>query len=154
VEAGAASPRSRIAIAAGGAIVLAILVVVIALASGGDAEDAGAAPDECIRKWNADPAAIGFGQHNFAGHGYDSALVTYLDRSGEQTGSADGLCAVLFPSRFLDPEARAAGAILAGHWRPISELPTIQLTRVAELQAIAAADANASLSATGKLAPL
>ena len=31
-----------------------------------------------MRAWNSDPAAVAFGRHNYSGHGYEGALVTYL----------------------------------------------------------------------------
>ena len=148
----------------GAAVVLAAIVVVVAGGGGGDDDGGGggderisaALPAECMEKWNADPAAIAFGRHNFRGHGYEAALVTYLTRAGEAAQSAEeGRCAVIFPARVLDPEPVAAGEIvLAEEWTPISVLPGVELDRVAELQAIAAGNPNTRLESSGRLAEL
>ncbi len=156
VESGGTLARGRIAIAVVVAVALAAIVAVVAGGGGGEERSAAAFPSECVDKWNSDPAAISFGRHNFNGHGYESALVTYLTRAGDERPSADeGSCAVIFPSRVLDLEPVAAGeVVLAGEWTPISVLPRIELNRVAELQAIAAEDPNTRLESTGDLSAL
>jgi hypothetical protein len=153
VEPGGAPARGRIAIAVGAAVVLAI-VAVVALAGGGGEEPRAEAPRECVRAWNSDAEAVAFGRHNYFGHGYQGALVTYLSEDAEEVDSAElGSCAVIFPAEALDPEPVAAGEVLrTGTWTPISELEGIELSRVGELQALAAGAPNASLADTGKLA--
>jgi hypothetical protein len=156
VEPGERSARGRIAIAVGAAAVLFVIVAVVALAGGGGDEARAEAPRECVRAWNSDPEAVAFGRHNRFGHGYEGALVTYLSEEAEEVESADlGLCAVIFPAEALDAEPIAAGEVLrAGTWTPISELEGVELSRVGELQALAAGAPNTSLADTGMLAEL
>jgi len=148
--------RHRIVIAAGAAVVLIAIVAVVALAGGGGDEERAEAPPECVRAWNSDPAAVAFGRHNYNGHGYEGALVTYLTDDAEEVDSAElGRCAVIFPAQALDPEPIAAGEVLrAGTWTPISELAGVELTRVGELQVLAAGAPNTRLASTGELAEL
>ncbi len=98
-----------------------------------------AAPKRCIDSWNRDQAALAYGRHNFSFHLYDGALVTYLTNDGREVGEGEGgLCAVIFPSKALDPEPFAAGQVLRGKlWFPISELEGMELSRLAELQVLA-----------------
>lgn len=155
MEASEAPARGRLAIAGGAAALLIVIVVIVALGSGGGDEPSAAAPPECVRAWNSDPAAVSFGRHNYTSHGYTGALVTYLTEEAEQTEAPDGLCAVIFPAQALDPEPIAAGEVLrAESWVPLSELRGVELTRVGELQVLAAGSPNASLSDAGKLAEL
>jgi hypothetical protein len=156
VEPGERSARGRIVIAVGAAAVLSAIVAVVALAGGGDGEGRAEAPPECVRAWNSDPAAVAFGRHNYFSHGYEGALVTYLSEDADEVDSAElGSCAVIFPAQALDPEPIAAGEVLkAGSWTPISELEGIELTRVGELQALAAGAPNMRLADTGELADL
>lgn len=154
----AANPRARIAIAAGAAVVLIAIVVVVSVASGGSADKRGvvAAAPRCLEAWNADPSARAYGRHNFTYHLYKGALVTFLDQAGAEVGQGEGgLCAVIFPSRVLDPEPIAAGQVLRGdRWLPISSLAGIALNRVAELQVLAAGAPNTTLDVRGVLAAL
>ena len=65
------------------------------------------------------------------------------------------MCAVVFPSRALDPEPFAAGQVLRGaRWVPLSTLPGVDLNRVAELQVTAADSPNTTLDVHGELAAL
>jgi hypothetical protein len=62
---------------------------------------------------------------------------------------------VIFPSKALDPEPFAAGQVLRGRlWFPISELQGMELSRLAELQVLAAGSPNTSLDVQGVLTPL
>jgi hypothetical protein len=152
-----ASPRARLAIALVAGVALAAIIVVVAIASGGDDDQAvAAAPTRCVEAWNSDEAARGYGRHNFNFHLYTGALVTFLSSDGlEVGGESGGLCAVIFPSEALDPEPVAAGQVLRKRiWVPISELEGIELTRVAELQALAAEAPNTTLDTGGSLTPL
>jgi hypothetical protein len=138
------------------AVVLGGTVVAVLALGGNDASsnhDAGAASDECIQAWNGDPAALSYGRHNFNFHRYTGALVTYLTPDAEEVGQGDGgVCAVIFPSRVLDPEPFAAGQVLqGGEWHPITDLKGIELARVAELQVDAAKGPNTTLDTRGKL---
>ncbi len=158
MEDGAESSRGRILIAAGAAVALAVVIVVIAVASGGgsDGRAAVAAPQRCVDAWNRDQAALAYGRHNFSFHLYTGALVTFLTNDGEEVDAGQGgLCAVIFPSEALDPEPPAAGQALRGKlWIPIAELDGMELSRLAELQALAAGSPNTTLDVQGTLAPL
>src|SRR5262245_13822299 len=104
----APAARGRILIALAAAVLLTAIVVVVAVASGGgdDKPVATAAPGRCIESWNTDQAARAYGRHNFSFHLYEGALVTFLTEQGDHVDSpaGDALCAVIFPSRALDPE--------------------------------------------------
>jgi hypothetical protein len=116
-----------------------------------------AADTACIKAWNADEAALAYGRHNFTFHLYEGALVTHLDADGDEVdaGAPGALCAVIFPSEALDAEPFAAGQVLrGGNWMPISSLDRVQLTRVAELQVLAAGQPNTTLDVEGALAAL
>ena len=157
-ESAAPSARARILIAVGAGVVLAAIIVVIAVASGGgsDGREAVAAPQRCIDAWNRDQAALAYGRHNFNFHQYEGALVTYLTEGGREVGEGEGgLCAVIFPSQALDPEPFAAGQVLRKDlWFPISELDGIELSRVGELQVLAAGSPNTTLDVQGELTAL
>jgi hypothetical protein len=150
--------KGRILIAAGMAIALTTIIIVVAVASGGGSTERRAidAPPGCVTAWNNDRAARAYGRHNFNFHRYTGALVTYLTPSAEEVGPEEGgLCAVIFPSRALDPEPFAAGQVLRrGRWLPISSLPEVELDRVAELQVTAAGAPNTRLDASGQLTAL
>lgn len=150
--------RARIALALAAALVLGGLVVAIGLARGGGGDSAALGPDPfCVRSWNSDPAATAYGRHNFNSHRYEGALVTFLDLAANELAAGEGgHCAVVFPSRALDPEPFAAGQVLIGsRWQSISLLEGVSTVRVAELQARAAGSGvNASLAASGRLAGL
>lgn len=144
--------------AIGAAVALIAIVVVVAVASGGgsDSREPVAADPECIEAWNDDPSARAYGRHNFSFHLYKGALVTFLDDAGEEVGPDEGgMCAVVFPSEVLDAEPFAAGQVLEGkRWSAISDLDEVALTRVAELQVLAAGSPNTTLDIQGVLAPL
>jgi hypothetical protein len=151
--------RARAAIVAGAAALLAAIVAIVALTGGsGDAEEraTGPPPERCVRAWNADQAALAYGRHNFNFHDYEGALVTYLDDAAREIAPGEGgRCAVVFPSQVLDAEPFAAGQVLDGRrWAPISQLPGVELTVVAELQVTAASAPNAALEDSGELGAL
>ena len=152
-----ANPRARIAIAAAAAVALIAIVVVVAVASGGGEErETVVADSQCIKDWNADESARAYGRHNFSFHLYTGALVTFLDDEGNEVGPGEGgSCAVIFPAKVLDAEPFAAGQVRPGHrWIPVSSLEGVQLTRVAELQVLAAGSPNTTLDVQGVLSPL
>lgn len=158
METQAGSQRSRIAIAIAAAVLLAAIVAIVA-ATGGSGEDERAvvpAPERCVEAWNADEAAATYGRHNFSFHKYEGALVTFLTEDAEEVGDGEGgLCAVIFPSQELDSEPVAAGQVLrVRDWAPISTLPGVELSRVAELQVDAAEAPNQALERTGLLTDL
>jgi hypothetical protein len=138
-------------------VVLLGVVVAVALGGGGGEPDRVALDPACVKAWNDDEAALAYGRHNFNFHDYEAALVTHLDAAAQEVpaDAEDALCAVIFPSRVLDPEPFAAGEVLRdGAWVAISELPGVELTRVAELQVEAAESPNAAIDGLGRLAEL
>ncbi|MGH2951542.1 MAG: hypothetical protein ACRDKX_05805 [Solirubrobacterales bacterium] len=144
---GKRDPRALVAVA--GAALLGLGVAAVVLFGGGS--DRPAAPQDCIRAWNANPSAVAYGIHNFGAHSYTDARVGRLDASAQAAGE-EGFCAVTFPSLSLDREPVAAGQLLQrGTWSPISNLDGVELTRVAELQAEAAGAPNAVLAPDGRL---
>jgi len=154
VDQEASEARGRLAIAGVAALILAATVVAVVALGGGDSDraTATAASPECIRAWNGDLAATSYGRHNFNFHDYTGALVTFLDQRGNEVAEDDGICAVVFPSKVLDPEPFAAGQVLRdGRWVPISSLGGVELERIGELQADAAQAPNTILDTTGKL---
>jgi hypothetical protein len=152
------SQRGRLLFAGAASALLAVIVVAVLLLGGGesDAERTVTAPSQdCVEAWNNDPAATAYGRHNFNFHRYEGALVTFLDAAAEEVDEGEGDCAVIFPAEVLDSEPIAAGQVLAGRkWKPISSLDGIDLTRVGELQVLAAQAPNAALDGTGELADL
>lgn len=154
MDAAQPQPRARLLIALGAALALILLVVVvIASSGGGDESESFVAAPECIDAWNENASATAYGRHNFNFHLYTGALVTFLTDDAAQVGKGEGgRCAVIFPSQALDPEPFAAGQILQGKkWLSLSSLDGVALTRVAELQAEAAATQNTAIETTGRL---
>jgi hypothetical protein len=154
VESEQVQTRGRLAIALVAALILTATVVAVVVL--GDEESSSGAPvasATCIRAWNGDLAATAYGRHNFNFHDYTGALVTYLTPTGEQVDEgAGGRCAVVFPSKVLDPEPFAAGQVLrGGKWIPISSLEDVELSRIGELQAEAAQAPNTVLDTSGEL---
>jgi hypothetical protein len=144
--------RALVAAILAGGLLIAILIVVLAGSSGGDTAEA--ADAECIDAWNDDEAMIGFGQHQFNGHGYERVEVLRVTEEGEPTDSADGLCAVVFAARALDPEPGARAQVLVDDkWAGLESLGNVDEREIAKLQSDAFADVNASLTTDGRLAP-
>jgi hypothetical protein len=153
VETSGSDARGRLLIALGAAVILAATVIaVVALGDGEEAASGSVASPECIKDWNGDPAATSYGRHNFNFHDYTGALVTFLDEAAREVEEAEGMCAVVFPSRVLDTEPFAAGQVIKGRrWVPITSLRGVELSRIGELQADAAQAPNTILDTTGKL---
>jgi hypothetical protein len=148
---------SRVLFAAAAGVVLGAVVAVVALAGGDDDPEPATLDSACVRDWNDDPASLTYGRHNFTFHDYESALVTHLNSAAQEVPADDerAMCAVVFPSRVLDQEPFAAGQVLrSGVWLPISDLRGVDLTRVAELQVLAADSPNAALDVQGRLGEL
>jgi hypothetical protein len=139
----------------GAGLALVVLVAVVALTGTGGGSDARAEvpPQRCLAAWNDDPDAVAFGLHNYGSHGYERVLVTELTEAATEPAEGEpALCAVVFGALTLDAEPFAAGQLLIdGRWTPIANQPEVELPRLAELQAIAAGDPNASLDAEGEI---
>jgi hypothetical protein len=124
--------------------------VVISGSEGGG--NGGAADPACIEAWNSDETAVGFGQHQFGGHGYERVQVLRVDATGVPTEAEDGLCAVVFAATELDPEPGArAQVLLDGSWTGFESLEGVNDRAIGQLQSDAVAGTNASLSSEGVL---
>ena len=137
--------------AVGGAALLLIAGVVVALTLRDSGDTASAAPAECVTAWNDDPTAVGLGQHQYNDHGYNRVQITRLDPESLVTGADESRCTVIFPARLLDPEPIAAALVQRadGAWIPVSNLRGVTLPDLGELQAQALDDANGSLLRDG-----
>lgn len=157
MSASSAGPRTRLLFAGGAAAILAGVIAVVALGSGGSSDDTEAAdaPLECIREWNHDPAALNAGSHNSVSHAYLEVQVTRLEADGSEPAEPeDGLCAVVFARTSLDPEPVAAAMVLRrGVWTPLSSQEGVSPERLTELQSNAFELANANLENDGSLTP-
>jgi hypothetical protein len=146
--------RSRliVAIVLGFGLVAAVLVVV--LAGGGDESKAEAADSECVDDWNGDESMVAFGLHQFNGHGYERVEVLRVTQEAKPTDSEDGICAVVFAARNLDPEPGARAQVLVDdQWTGIENLGNVDDQEIAQLQADAFSRVNASLTTDGRLTP-
>jgi hypothetical protein len=155
VDEGSDQRRTRIfvAVVLGVGLLIAVLVVVLAGSGGGDTE-AAAADQACVDDWNGDETMLAFGLHQFSGHGYERVQVVRLTPDGKPTDSEDGLCAVIFAARALDPEPGARAQVLQDDkWTGIENLGNVDDAEVAKLQSDAFAAVNASLTGEGRLAP-
>jgi hypothetical protein len=156
---GGGDRRARLLIAGGAAVALVALVAAIILLSGRDEQAAQAAvfpaPEECLDAWNDDPNAREFARHNATFHGYEGAQVGYMRPQPDGHVSAepaDGACVVVFPRSELDPEAFAAGQVLAAdRWATLDTL--LPPEAVARLQSEAIGGANARPAPGGQLLP-
>jgi hypothetical protein len=148
-----ATSRARLGVAVAAAVLLAGLIAVILLASSSGPSEGGAAPapDECLKAWNSDPQAIGFGRHNSLSHGYSDVEVGYMPKEGSANLSTEpdvGECAVVFAANQLDPEPVAAGQIhVERRWVPLSD--SHEPADLAELQSAAVGEANATVTRKG-----
>jgi hypothetical protein len=149
------SSRARLIFAGAAAAVLAAAIVVVAIGSSGSTEESevAEAPEECVRAWNDDPAALGYGRHNSVSHAYLEVQATRLAADGtEPPDPEDGLCAMVFARTSLDPEPVAAAMVLRGReWVPLSSQEGVEADRLAELQSDALGLANADLEADGSI---
>ena len=125
------------------AIVLAVgllTAIVVVSATSGD-EEVAAAPEACLRDWNADPVSRERGRHVLTVHRYNEA----------QVGPSEAAeCTVVFPRSSLDPEREYAGFARTGiKWTPLSESLTEE--ELVALQSRAQAEANAEITRDGEL---
>jgi hypothetical protein len=154
VDEGAQQNRSRLIVAAVLGVGLLAAVLVVVLTGGGDESKAEAADTECVDDWNSDESMLAFGLHQFQGHGYERVEVLRLTQEAKPTTSEDGICAVVFAARNLDPEPGArAQVLLDGKWTGIENLGNVDDQEIAQLQADAFARVNASLTTDGRIEP-
>ena len=122
------------------AVGLLVAVVVVVATSGGK-EEVAAAPEACLRDWNADPVSRERGRHVLNVHEYDAAQVGPSEVAG---------CTVVFPRSAVDPEREYAGFAYTGtDWFALSE--TFSDEELTELQSRAFASANATITEDGEL---
>jgi hypothetical protein len=155
----ASAQPDRVRLLLAGALAIGLVgVVLIVLLAGpdGNSGPTEAADARCLREWNSDRDAVGFGVHLHGGHGYERVQVTRLAEDGGPLDANErGFCVVTFAAEALDPEPDAAAQIFDGRsWNPVSALPQGTPERLAALQRDAAASANAALQVDGRLAPL
>jgi hypothetical protein len=133
-----------------------VVLIVLLVGRDGNGSPAEAADARCLREWNSDQDARGFGVHLYGGHGYDRVQVTRLAPDGGPLGSNErGFCVVVFAAGALDPELDAAAQFFDGRsWAPVSALELGTPERLGALQREALAGANAALQADGRLVPL
>lgn len=136
-----AGPRGRIVAAA--ALATGLIVVVALLVSSGSGEEAVvAAPEDCLRDWNADAVSRERARHVLTFHGYPEA----------QASEEGGACVVAFPASVVDPEQEYAGFTgRRSDWDPLSE--TRSPEELGALQSAAITDANVTITPDGRLRP-
>jgi hypothetical protein len=146
----------RVVLTAGLATGLIVAVVVLAGGGSDDGEGAAAADPECLRRWNADPAALTLGRHQSLFHRYTSVQVLRLDvEGGTFAADVDGSCAVAYASAIPAREERASAQILdAGRWVGLSTVEGVTPELLGRLQDDAIAGANAALDVQGRLVPI
>jgi hypothetical protein len=131
---------------------LAVVVAVVVLSASDGGGDGGAADPACIEAWNSDETAVGFGQHQFGGHGYERVQVLRVDGGGAPSDAEDALCAVVFAATELDPEPGArAQVLLDGSWTGFESLGGVNDRAIGQLQSDAVAGTNARLTSEGEL---
>jgi hypothetical protein len=154
------SRRHRLTLALAAGIALAVALVVVLLATSGPStgdDTAAAPPQECLDRWNENPDALSYARHNRVFHLYDEAQVGYLAMTdgpvAVSTDPTGGECVVVFPRDDLDPEIVAVGQVYReGGWLPLSEV--VALEDLGGLQRDAFEGANAQPLETGQLEPL
>lgn len=149
--------RTRLLFAGGLAVALALAVILILVLGGSDPEREFSSPSAaCVERWNGDPAAVAFGQHQSGSHSYFEVQVLTLSPDGErelEPGQPGASCAVIFAASALDPEPISAAQILKGGlWTPLSRLS--DFARLTALQAEAQQAYNARLTPEGTIEAL
>jgi hypothetical protein len=148
---GEAQRRGRPWAAIGGAVLLLIAGIVVAVVLR-ETDEASAAPAECVEAWNDDRAALGLGRHQYSDHGYNRVEITRLDTESLATGESAGDCTVIFPARLLDPEPIAAAMVQRnGRWIPVAQVSGVTLSELGELQSGALDVANGTLLREGRV---
>ncbi len=141
-----------------GAAAMAIVLAVSVVGCGGSSVPqftrAGPPPPpDCIKKWNADQQARGYGRHFYSqGHDARAAHVVNLDIEG--TALKKG-CLAVAAARDSDREYGTLGMFTdqTGAWQLISDLPLGSEQKLLEIQATGSDQANSELKDDGSLAP-
>lgn len=148
------SDRARLLLAGGlGAALLMAVFAVVALGGSEEPREFAEPPRQCIDRWNDDPAAIAFGQHQSGSHSYYEVQVLLLSGDGKRElaeGEPGASCAVVFAASALDPEPISAAQIeKQGAWTPLSRFS--DFSRLADLQATAQTAHNAQITPEGTI---
>jgi hypothetical protein len=149
--------RGRLLIVAATVVMLGALIAAVLILSGDDEAEFASAPADCLGDWNADPAALFLGRHQFDFHRYQRVEVRFLTPDGAADAAAEGedgaTCAIVFAAAALDPEPSASVQILRPvGWAPLSGAGT-PTERLAELQQSAQESYNAILQPDGSIDP-
>lgn len=150
-----AGSRGRLLLVAATIGVLGALVAAVLILSDDDEVAFTDAPADCVSDWNADPAALFLGRHQFDFHRYQRLQVRYLTLDAAAGEAAEGeggaTCAVVFAAAALDPEPSSSVLILRPvGWAPLSGAGT-PTERLAELQQSAQESHNAILQPDGTI---
>lgn len=144
------------------ATAIALVGVLLAL-SGCGGEDSGSAsastpavPDDCLRSWNTESAALTYGRHVYTTHRAAQAQVLLVEPSPESFNiKADQACAVIFAVDRSDYEYGDVGMVITTFgWASMRELARGDAGRLSELQDAAYAAPNVQLFPDGTLEPL
>jgi hypothetical protein len=120
------------------------------------------APRKCLERWNADQAAVSFGQHAYGpDHDSRAGRVFFVNRPRLGLPNA---CVVVFAASESDreygtlgefsTERRTGNGPMASGWQFISRFPVESQKERFELQRSGAERANVALGEGGELAPL
>ena len=141
-------PTKRAALLAAG------LALALAGCGGGDpAAEAPPVPEDCLASWNAESAALQFGEHVYKTHGSARAQIQLVE-PGQDAINVKGeeACAVVFSVPPNDYEYGDVGLVVTTFgWASMRELGRDDESRLFELQDAAAAAPNATLFPDGTL---
>lgn len=138
------------------ALAAGLLIAVVLLSGGGSGDDEVAEADaECLRSWNADPAALALGRHQANYHRYSAAQILRLDvDGGTLEADSTGTCTVAWAAGVPARELRASAQVFQnGKWLALNQVGEVTPEQLAELQDDAIAGANAGLNEQGQLIP-
>ena len=124
--------------------------------SGSAAAEAPAVPEDCLRSWNTESAALTYGQHVYTTHRAARAQVLLVEpSSGSINIKGDRACAVVFAVEPGDYEYGDVGMVVTSFgWASMRELARGDAGRLTELQDAASAAPNVQLFPDGTLADL
>jgi hypothetical protein len=121
------------------------------------------APKRCIKRWNQDETALGFGRHAYF-PGHDSRAGHVFAVRDPKQGLSDA-CVVVFAAKDSDREYGTLGwfssspnpsqtALPEATWQVISYYPADSEMQRIKLQRTGAEQANVALTKDGTIAPL
>lgn len=128
---------------------------------GGDGSDPASAsvpavPEDCLRSWNTESAALDYGTHVYTTHRAAQAQVLLVEPSrGSINIKGDQACAVVFAVEPSDYEYGDVGMVITSFgWASMRELARGDAGRLTELQTAAYAAPNVQLFPDGTLEAL